>query len=129
VRLAAELCERQTAPAALILRSTFTSLVDVGCYHYPWLPVRLVLTERYPSAERAPAVTCPVLQLHGVNDTIVPLHLGKKLFDAFPSTAASGMAKRFVTLTDADHNDVLWVADDEMRAALSRLFAELPELK
>ena len=26
----------------LVLESTFTSLVDVGAYHFPWLPVRLL---------------------------------------------------------------------------------------
>lgn len=129
VRLAAELCERQTAPAGLIVRSTFSSLVDVGCYHYPWLPVRMVLTERYPSNDVAPSVTCPVLQMHGAEDTIVPMQLGKKLFDALPPTSATGIAKRFVTLMDADHNDVLWVAEDEMRAALAQFLADLPEME
>ena len=30
----------QRPPAALVLRSPFTSLADVGAVHYPWLPVR-----------------------------------------------------------------------------------------
>jgi uncharacterized protein len=39
-------------PAVLVLRSPVTSLADVGTVHYPWLPVRLLLLDRYPSFER-----------------------------------------------------------------------------
>ena len=86
------------------------------------------MSERYPSVDRIPSVTCPVLQLHGANDTIVPLRIGKKLFAAAPTASATGIANRFVTLTEADHNDTLWVAEDEMHSALLRFFTELPEL-
>ncbi|MGH3563545.1 MAG: alpha/beta hydrolase, partial [Mycobacterium sp.] len=44
VRLALE-----SPPAALVLRSPFTSLADVGRLHYPWLPVGTLLVDRYPS--------------------------------------------------------------------------------
>src|SRR5690606_27765101 len=47
VRLAVE-----RSPVALILRSPFTSLADVASVHYPWLPVRRLLLDRYPSIDR-----------------------------------------------------------------------------
>ncbi len=110
VRLASQLCQNGSPPAALILRSTFSSLVDVGSYHYPWLPVRMALTERYLSSDRISQVTCPILQFHGTDDTIVPLSFGQKLFAAAPPVSSQGIPKRFETLAGADHNDVLWVA-------------------
>src|SRR5262245_44930373 len=38
-------------PAALVLRSPFTSLSDVGQHHYPFLPVRLLLRDRFAPIE------------------------------------------------------------------------------
>ena len=119
VRLAAELAQAGTPPAGLILRSTFSSLVDVGAYHYPWLPVRLVMVDRYPSSDRIPAVTCPVLQLHGEQDTIVPLVMARRLFEAAPAQSAGGTAKQFVILPLADHNDVLPVAEPQLHRAVA----------
>ena len=39
-------------PAALVLRSPFTSLAEVAKVHYPWLPVGRLLIDRYPSIDR-----------------------------------------------------------------------------
>jgi fermentation-respiration switch protein FrsA (DUF1100 family) len=118
VRLAAELSEAGTPPGALVLRSTFTSLVDMGSYHYPWLPVRLVMVDRYPSVERIPGVTCPILQIHGTRDSIIPIKFGRELFAVAPEKAANGIPKRFVELAKADHNDVVFIAEGEMRRAI-----------
>lgn len=38
-------------PAGIVLRSPFTELVDVGAHHYPWLPVRALLRDRFPVVE------------------------------------------------------------------------------
>lgn len=125
VRLAAELCQAGTPPAALILRSTFSSLVDVAAYHYPWLPVRLALVDRFPSTDRIPRVTCPLLQFHGGSDTIVPLEFGQRLLAAAPAASTSGMPKRWVEFPQADHNDVLWVAGEEFSLALNDFLTAL----
>jgi pimeloyl-ACP methyl ester carboxylesterase len=106
-QLAAGVCEQGTPPGGLILRSTFSSMVDAASYNYPWLPVRLVLLDRYESIRRIPHVTCPILILHGKLDTIVPFNLGRKLFEAAPDKSASGIPKTFVELPDSDHNDYL----------------------
>ena len=36
-------------PRGLILRSPFSSMVDIGRHHYPYLPVRWLVRDRYPS--------------------------------------------------------------------------------
>ena len=127
VRLAAEMCEAGTPPAGLILRSTFSSLADAGAYHYPWLPVRLVLVDRFGSIDRISAVTCPILQVHGGRDTIMPIELGRRLFEAAPEKSAGGTAKRFVELPTANHNDVLLVAEPEFRRAVSEFLKALDQ--
>ncbi len=46
-------------PAALVLRSPFTSMADVGAFHYPILPVRLLLRDRYALIDRIARVRAP----------------------------------------------------------------------
>lgn len=87
-------------PAALVLRSPFSSLVDVARIHYPWLPVGLLLRDRYPAIEQIRGVECPLLVIAGERDLIVPETLSRKLYDA-----AGGPAKRFVPIPGAGHND------------------------
>jgi fermentation-respiration switch protein FrsA (DUF1100 family) len=90
---------RQHPPAALVLRSPFTSLADVGRVHYPWLPVGRLLLDRYPSLSRIADLTAPLLVIAGDRDAIVPTSLSRRLFEAAPEP------KRFVLIPGADHND------------------------
>ena len=89
----------QRPPAALVLRSPFTSLADVGAVHYPWLPVRRLLLDRYPSIERIASVRAPVLVIAGDRDDIVPATLSRRLYDA------AAEPKRYVLVPGAGHND------------------------
>jgi fermentation-respiration switch protein FrsA (DUF1100 family) len=86
-------------PSAVVLRSPFTSLTDVGRLHYPWLPVAQLLSDRYPSIERIENLSTPLLVIAGERDSIVPAELSRRLYDAAPDP------KRFVLVPGADHND------------------------
>src|SRR5262249_35091426 len=86
--------------AALILEAPFTSAADAGAGHYPLLPVRLLIKDPFYSDRRIGDVRAPVLVLHGVHDTIVPIALGEKLFALVPGP------KQFVRFPDAGHNDL-----------------------
>lgn len=125
VSLAAETCAAGTPPAGLILRSTFSSMTDAASYHYPWLPIRLALLDRYDSMSRIGQVTCPLLMLHGDRDPVVPDVLGRRLFDAAPAESAGGVAKQFVVLEGAGHNDVLDMSRGEIRAAIGNSLRDL----
>ena len=108
---------REHRPRALILRSPFTSLVDVGRWHYPFLPVRWMLRDRFDSLEMIPDVTCPVLVIVGDRDSIIPPALSQRLYDAVRSP------KRLVTIEGADHND------DELLAGSSLIDAVVAFLR
>ncbi len=84
---------------ALVLENTFSSMPDVGAYHYPWLPVRLLIRTQLNARQRIAAYPGPLLQSHAARDEIVPLVLGQRLFDAAPGK------KEFITIQDAYHND------------------------
>jgi pimeloyl-ACP methyl ester carboxylesterase len=127
IRLCADLCEAGTPPAGLIVRSTFTSLPDAAAHHFPWLPVRLLLFDRFASIERIGAITCPNLHIHGTDDQVVPFALGRRLFEAAPAQSSNGIPKQFVELDGADHNDVLLVAQQEFTGAVSEFFKAVRE--
>jgi fermentation-respiration switch protein FrsA (DUF1100 family) len=69
-------------PLAMILESCFPSLADVGQRAYRFLPVRWLLRIRYDSTQRIASLDCPKLIVHSRQDEIVPLDLGRQLFDA-----------------------------------------------
>jgi fermentation-respiration switch protein FrsA (DUF1100 family) len=89
----------ESPPAALVLRSPFTSLADVGQMHYPFLPVRLMLRDRYPSLDRIPRVVCPVTVIAGGRDGLVPIAQSRAIFDA------AREPKTWTVIEGADHND------------------------
>jgi uncharacterized protein len=99
-------------PAALILRSPFGSLTDIGAHHYPFLPVRFLLRDRFASIERIARIHAPVLVIAGDNDRIVPLAHSRRLY------AAAAEPKALTVIRDADHNDDELLAGDEMLEAI-----------
>ncbi len=75
---------KERGPRALILEATFASIPDVGAAHYPWLPVRLLASFDYATAEYVKEIKCPVLVIHSPEDATVPYALGKQVFEAAP---------------------------------------------
>jgi fermentation-respiration switch protein FrsA (DUF1100 family) len=106
-------------PAALILRSPFTSMADVGQYHYPFLPVRLLLRDRFASIDHIRQIRAPLLVIAGGRDRIVPLDNSQRLYDA------AATPKTLLVLPDAEHNDYELLAGDEMIEAIARFVGPL----
>lgn len=86
---------------SLVLQSAYTSMVDVGHYHYPFLPVSWLLKDRYDSASKIERIKQPLLFLHGINDRIVPVTLAKKL------VALANAPKVAKYYPDHGHNDLV----------------------
>ena len=83
--------------AALVLRSPFTSLADVGARHYPFLPVRALLQDRFPVLDTVGAITAPVHVVAGGADEVVPV--------AQSRAVAAAAGAHYVELPEARHND------------------------
>jgi fermentation-respiration switch protein FrsA (DUF1100 family) len=96
------------APAALVLRSPFTSLTDVGQHHYPFLPVRWLLRDRYPTIDRIADARAPLLVIAGDADGIVPFDQSRRLYEA------ARHPKSLLVVRRADHNDDVLLAGREM---------------
>jgi pimeloyl-ACP methyl ester carboxylesterase len=102
-------------PAGVVLRSPFTELADVGAHHYPWLPVRALLRDRFPVLDHLAASDVPITVIYGDRDSVVPTGLSARVADRAPC-----LAER-VVISGADHNDPrmfgLRVADAVARLA------------
>lgn len=106
-------------PAALVLRSPFTSLADVGRFHYPFLPVRWLLKDRFASIDAIGRVASPVLVIAGERDRIVPVDQSRRLFDAIRGP------REIEIIEGADHNDLALLAGDRMMAAVGRFLSAI----
>jgi len=67
--------------AGIILESPFTSMVETGKDKYPFLPVRLLLKDKYESDKKIKNINSPILIMHGKVDNIVPFYMGKKIYE------------------------------------------------
>jgi fermentation-respiration switch protein FrsA (DUF1100 family) len=106
-------------PAALVLRSPFTSMADVGQHHYPFLPVRLLLRDRFAAIDQIQRIRVPLLVIAGGHDRIVLVENSRRLYDAAVAP------KTLLVLPDADHNDYELLAGDEMVLAIVRFLQPL----
>jgi hypothetical protein len=86
-------------PAGLVLRSPFVDLASVGQVHYPFLPVRALLRDRFPLVEQLANVPSPVTVVYGSTDSVVPPEQSRTVAEAAP------MLHDAVEIEDADHND------------------------
>lgn len=85
----------------LALVSPYTSIEDVAAKHYPWLPVRWLLRDRYRTAEFLRQVTVPLAVIHGGDDTLIPAEFAETLVEGY-----GGASKLLTLLPRVGHNDI-----------------------
>lgn len=86
--------------AAVILELPFTSVAALAKKLYPFVPVDLLLKDRFDTASRIAAVRSPVLVLQAGRDRLVPPAMSRAVFDALTAP------KELWTAEEADHNDL-----------------------
>ena len=102
-------------PDGLVLRSPFTDLAAAGQANYPFLPVRALLRDRFPVAERIGAVRAPVVVVYGTADSIVPAGQSRAVAEA-----AAGPVT-VVEIDGAGHNDPVFLTGPEVVGAVADL--------
>jgi pimeloyl-ACP methyl ester carboxylesterase len=101
----------------LVLVTAYDSLVNVAREYFGWLPVGLLLKDRYDSVGLAPEVDAPVLIVIAAKDEIISRPRSEALAAAF----APGQARRAI-VAGATHNTLdlspayLEVVQDFLRA-------------
>ena len=93
--------------AGLILEAAFPSVAAVARRHYAGLPADLLVRARYDLASRLADVSVPVLVLHGAKDSIIPMEMGKAVYEA------AREPKEFRPIPGADHNDLYLIGGEE----------------
>jgi pimeloyl-ACP methyl ester carboxylesterase len=99
----------------LVLRSPFTDLAAVGQLHYPWLPVSLLLRDRFPVAEHMRRIDAPTTVVYGTRDSIVPPEHSRAV------AAAAAGPTTIVAIAGADHNDLALLSGPEVIDAVLSL--------
>jgi uncharacterized protein len=80
--------------AAVVLEAPFTSIVAVARLRYPYLPAAMLVRDRFDSLARIDRIRSPLLVMHGGRDGVVPIRLGRTLFDAAPQPKEGWFAPR-----------------------------------
>jgi len=111
----------QSAPAALILESAFTSAPEMAQRAYPFLPARWLTRFDYATRDYVKAARSPVLVLHSRDDEIVPFDHGEAVYRAAPDP------KRFVTLRGG-HNTGFLESGATYTRALDAFLTEAAKL-
>lgn len=109
--------------AGLVLDAPYTSMVELAALHYPYIPGRWFMTDRYETRTHIRDIALPLLILHGERDTIVPVAMGREIYALAPEPKA---IRTFPLAGHADHYkfgsyDALyaWI-EDLRRGSLAR---------
>lgn len=86
--VAAQLAVRHK-PTLLIMDAPFNSVLDMGKKQVPWLPVSLLMKDKFQSDKALANLDVPLIWIHGTADNVIPLAQGQKLYDGYngPKTA------------------------------------------
>jgi len=101
-----------------IVESTFTSIADVvsSSPQWGWMPVSLLITQRFEAVRKVNKIGSPLLVVHGGEDRLILPDLGRKLYDA------AAEPKRFVLVEGGSHHNANLVGLPQYRQALAQLF-------
>ncbi len=111
--MAIDLAVRHPEAAGLITESAFTSMLDMGKRDYPYLPVDLLLNQRFDSIDKVGKLKIPVLFIHGTWDEKVPWQMSQRLFDAAPQP------KFLKLIKGGEHSNSGGIASVEYREAVT----------
>lgn len=84
----------------LVLITPFDSMANVGQAHYPWLPVRWLLGDRYESVQHLRKYPGPILVIRAGEDQVIPPASTDRLI------AALDGRPQVVELPGTDHNSL-----------------------
>jgi hypothetical protein len=100
-----------------IVEGTFTSIADVvSSSEWGWVPVSLLITQRFEAVRKVASIGSPLLVVHGNEDQLILPDLGRRLFDA------AVQPKQFVLVEGGSHHNTNLVGQPQYRQALMQLF-------
>jgi hypothetical protein len=113
-----------TGADAVLLITPWNDLVSVAGHHYPWLPVRWLVRDRYDSTRNLQRYRGRVGVIIAERDSIIPALFGTALFDSLPQP------KQGWLVPNAEHNDWMDHVDAKMWNSVIRFVLDpLPGTK
>lgn len=103
----------RSSPGGLILESSFSSLLEVGKKHFPFLPVKWILRHVFDISDKIKLIDCPVLVIHSLYDEIIPFSSGEMLFSGLREP------KTFLEI-EGDHNTGFLLSIDKYRQCIDK---------
>lgn len=101
-----------------IVEGSFTSIADVvSTSKWGWVPVSLLITQRFEAARKVGKIGSPLLVVHGDDDRLILPDLGRKLYEA------AAQPKLFVLVEGGSHHNTNSVGQAQYRQALAQLFS------
>ena len=113
INLATEVADE----SGTIVEGTFTSIADVvSSSQWGWMPVSLLITQRFEAVRKVGKIGSPLLVVHGGQDRLILPDLGRKLYEA------AAQPKLFILVDNGSHHDTNLVGQPQYREALAQLF-------
>jgi len=107
----------------LVIEAPFPSIVALAKHNYPYLPEVLfnrMFKARYDSRLAMESLRVPLMVIHGGEDSIVPIKMGRKLYES------ADVPKYFYSVDGADHNDTYIVAGVDYFEQIKSFIERLP---
>jgi alpha-beta hydrolase superfamily lysophospholipase len=115
--IAVQLASQVDDESGVLVEGSFTSVPDVvSSFKWGWLPVGLLITQRFDAAARVDKLGSPLLVVHGSADRLIPPELGRKLYERARDP------KRFVLVEGGSHHNTNAVGLAQYRASVAELF-------
>jgi uncharacterized protein len=115
--IAINLASDVTDESGTIVEGAFTSIADVvGTTEWGWVPISLLITQRFDAIDKVGKIGSPLLVVHGGEDHLILPNLGRKLFDA------AAQPKLFMLVAGGSHHNTNQVGQPQYRQALAQLF-------
>lgn len=86
-------------PGAVVLEAPYTSVAQRAAEIYFYVPVQLLIRDRFESYRKIGGVHAPLLILHGLQDTVIPIAHGKAIL------AQANEPKQAYFFPNIGHND------------------------
>ena len=93
--------------AGVILETPFTSMIDAAKKFYTYIPVKLLLKDKFENYKKIKNINLPILIMHGEIDQLVPFSMGKKIYEIANEPKYSYFTKYDNHMMEYDENLVL----------------------
>jgi pimeloyl-ACP methyl ester carboxylesterase len=98
--VAAAVCADTSLPVqGLVLLTPWDNIANVGLSYYPYIPVRLLMIDKYDSIANLQSFAHPICVIRSENDEIIPPPLSLNLYAQIPES------KKLIVFNGYGHND------------------------